>query len=69
MEKIRQSAIVINVFDVKELNRDDLWYDLSRLPSGEIPVVIAGNKIDQGSENQESEFSGVENVLFISAKE
>src|SRR5205814_8646406 len=69
MEKIRQSAIVIYVFDVKEMNREDLWYDLSRLPSGEIPVVITGNKIDQDPENHESEFSGVENLLFISAKE
>lgn len=70
MEKIRQSAIVIYVFDVREMSRDDLIYDLSRLPLKEIPVIAVGNKIDgEVSGNFETEYSSVENLLFISAKE
>ncbi|MGB3074583.1 MAG: tRNA modification GTPase, partial [Chitinophagales bacterium] len=68
MEKIRQSAMLLYVFDVKDMNREDLLYDLSRLPVGEIPVLVVGNKIDgEEARNLPEEFHDVPNILFISA--
>ncbi len=70
MEKIRQSALLLYVFDVKEMNREDLLYDLSRLPAGDIPVIILGNKTDgEESRNLKQEYYEIPNLLFISAKE
>ena len=69
MEKIRQSALVLYVFDVKEMNREDLLYDLSRLPAGDIPVIILGNKTDgEESRNLKQEYYEIPNLLFISAR-
>ncbi|MBK9730541.1 MAG: tRNA uridine-5-carboxymethylaminomethyl(34) synthesis GTPase MnmE [Chitinophagaceae bacterium] len=68
MEKIRQSAMLLYVFDVKDMNREDLLYDLSRLPVAEIPVLVVGNKMDgEASRNLPEEFHDVPNILFISA--
>ncbi|HUM46698.1 MAG TPA: tRNA uridine-5-carboxymethylaminomethyl(34) synthesis GTPase MnmE [Chitinophagales bacterium] len=70
MEKIRQSALLLYVFDVKDMNRDDLLYDLSRLPTGDIPVMVIGNKIDgEEARDLHGEFSEVPNVSFISAQQ
>lgn len=69
MEKIRQSALLLYVFDVKDMNREDLMYDLSRLPVGDIRVIVVGNKID-GEELPalQQQFNDLPNVLFISAQ-
>lgn len=70
MEKIRQSAMVIYVFDVNEISFDDLLVDLSRLPSNDIPVIAVGNKIDEISEEKLlKKMEGFKNLLFISARE
>lgn len=70
MEKIRQSALVLYVFDVKDLNREDLLYDLSRLPSGDIPVLAVGNKTDgEETRNLPLEYAGVPELLFVSARD
>lgn len=70
MEKIRQSALVLYVFDVQELNREDLLYDLSRLPAGDIPLLSVGNKMDEAiNADLTAAFSDMPDVLFVSAKE
>ncbi len=70
MEKIQQSAMVLYVFDVNELNRESLTNDLSRLPSNKIPVIAVGNKMDEAAtENLNEKFNGTGNLLFISAKQ
>lgn len=70
MEKIRQSALLLYVFDVKDMNREDLLYDLSRLPVGNIPVLVVGNKSDgETVADLHTAFYDVPNILFISAKE
>ncbi|MCY7410586.1 MAG: tRNA uridine-5-carboxymethylaminomethyl(34) synthesis GTPase MnmE [Chitinophagales bacterium] len=70
MEKISESAIVIYVFDVNEMNADDLKKDLAQLPLRKIETIVVGNKIDGVvNRNLESDYSSVENILFISAKQ
>ena len=70
MEKIRQSALLLYVFDVKDMNREDLLYDLSRLPVGNIPVLVVGNKSDgEIMADLHAAFYDVPNIFFISAKE
>ncbi|MBX7108619.1 MAG: tRNA uridine-5-carboxymethylaminomethyl(34) synthesis GTPase MnmE [Chitinophagales bacterium] len=69
MEKIRQSALLMYVFDVKDMNREDLLYDLSRLPVKDIPVMVVGNKAeDETTDSLHAVFYDVPNILFISAK-
>ncbi len=70
IEKISESAIVIYVFDVNEMNADDLNKDLAQLPLNKIETIVVGNKIDGiVNRNLESEYNSIENLLFISAKQ
>jgi tRNA modification GTPase len=70
MEKIRQSAIVLYLFDVNTLKPDELKKDLSVLSHHNLSLIAVGNKIDNAkSHKPETEFSSFKNILFISAKE
>jgi tRNA modification GTPase len=70
MEKIRQSSIVLYLFDVNELDKKQLLTDINSLHLQQIPSIIVGNKIDERSqENFNEKFNGVSNLIFISAKE
>ncbi len=70
MEKIRQSAIVLYLFDVNTLKPGDLQKDLSALSLRNLSLIPVGNKIDSAKNHKpETEFSSVKNILFISAKE
>ena len=70
MEKIRQSAIVLYVFDVNTLTPADLKTDLAALSLHNLSIIPVGNKIDAVENiNREADFFSVNNVLFISAKE
>jgi tRNA modification GTPase len=68
MEKIRQSAIVIYLFDVNEMNEDEVIKDVQKLNLKDIPFLIAGNKIDQVNKSLKS-FSNLSNSIFVSAKQ
>jgi tRNA modification GTPase len=71
METIRQSAIVIYLFDVRELtSRElDLALDELRATVGNAQLLIVGNKIDKKNLDEiRDEFPDFE-ALFISAKE
>jgi tRNA modification GTPase len=70
MEKIRQSALVMYLFDVNDMSKEDLLSDLSRLPVADIPVLAVGNKIDDAPINEvQKKFDGIPHLIFISAKE
>lgn len=45
-EKIRQSSIIIYVFDCTQLNEMDVIEDIKQLHAGDIPVLLIANKID-----------------------
>lgn len=72
MEKIRQSPIIIYLFDVNETSSGELMKELDDLRTHVDPSFIlipVGNKIDQyDNEALEQEFSGVPDLLLISAR-
>ena len=68
LEKIRQSAIVIYVFDVNELDEAELQKDLGRLDAS-VPVIAVGNKSDLVEEDALSKkFSSNGEIVFVSSK-
>ncbi|MFM2135911.1 MAG: tRNA uridine-5-carboxymethylaminomethyl(34) synthesis GTPase MnmE [Bacteroidota bacterium] len=72
MEKIRQSPVIIYLFDVNETSCGDLQEQLDELRNQVNPTFLllpVGNKIDQyETEELEAEYRSVSNVLLISAK-
>jgi tRNA modification GTPase len=72
MEKINQSALLLYVFDVDNLEPEELQYDVDSLYKPGIPAVVVANKIDL-SKNYRDQFQPYlpENVTLagISAKE
>ena len=66
MEKIKQSALVMYVFDVNELSQQELEQDLQKLESP-VPVIIVGNKIDKGDPELSQSFIDRHNVILISS--
>jgi len=70
-EKIQQSFIIIYMFDVREVTRAELELTLEEIKPkvAGSQMVIVGNKIDKEDEAAlKSEFSGIDDILFISAK-
>ena len=65
-EKIRQSAIVIYVFDVSEMTSEDLEKDLARLENASIPLLVVGNKVDKISSSDRMTQSHP--ITYISSK-
>ncbi|MFM9028688.1 MAG: GTP-binding protein, partial [Bacteroidota bacterium] len=72
MEKIRQSPIILYLFDVNENSAGELLKELEELRKHVDPsfiLVPVGNKIDQyDTESLENEFKGIQDLLLISAK-
>lgn len=70
LEKIRQSTIVIYIFDVNEISLEELKKDFEKLKNDKINLLFAGNKIDKSDlKNYEQKFNGLKNLILISAKE
>ena len=72
LDAIRNSAIVIYLFDAHELSSRDLSEELNRLKEhiGNSQLLIVCNKIDIEDLNSlQQEFSSFDNLLFISARE
>ncbi|MEY4593665.1 MAG: hypothetical protein RIQ47_75 [Bacteroidota bacterium] len=73
MEKIRQSPVVIYLFDVNETSSGELRLELNQLKQEIDPnfiVLPVGNKIDhQQVDALEDEFKSIPDILLVSAKE
>ncbi len=69
MEKIKQSAIVVYLFDINDTNQKKLSTDLTELNMGEIPTLLVANKIDGGDQLIQKQYTDFPNILFISSKE
>lgn len=71
-EKIKQSAIVIYLFDVHEISSTELKNTIDELKTktGEAQLVIVANKIDKEDEAYtRQEYKAFPEILYISAKE
>jgi len=68
MEKIRQSAVVIYLFDVSTVSADEVKRDVEKLHLNTIPSLIVANKTDVTDEaTVKKKFENIAS-LFISAK-
>jgi tRNA modification GTPase len=70
-EAIKKSAIVIYLFDAHELSAGDLKLEIELIKDhiGTSQLVVVANKIDvEGEEEVKKEFSGLEPIIYISAK-
>ena len=69
MEKISQSALVIYLFDVTELSKEELEKDIAQLHK-EVPVLVVGNKTDLATGiDLKTKFNIDQEILFISSKD
>lgn len=71
-EKIKQSAIVIYLFDVHEITPRELSMILDEVRTHlhDSQLLVVGNKMDvEGEESLRKEFVNYPEILFISAKE
>jgi tRNA modification GTPase len=72
LQAMQKSAIVIYLFDAHELSRRDLEIEVEKITEhiGTSQLLIVCNKIDTEDLNDlQKEFMGVDDLLFISAKE
>jgi tRNA modification GTPase len=67
LQKMKQADIVLYLFDVNEMAPEELEEVARDMKEQNINYLLVGNKIDQENELRE-EFSQVNGVLFISAK-
>ncbi len=72
MEKIRESAILIYVFDVLETSAEEIAGDLKKLSRDGLTILLAPNKMDLNPytkpEDYISEWVDAEHIIPISAK-
>ncbi|MBL0104525.1 MAG: tRNA uridine-5-carboxymethylaminomethyl(34) synthesis GTPase MnmE [Bacteroidetes bacterium] len=72
-EKMKQSPIVLYMFDLNETGAADLKLELDEVKKNvhdEIRLYPIGNKVDKTNlERTQSEYKDFDNILFISAKE
>jgi tRNA modification GTPase len=73
-EKLRQSPVIIYLFDVNETTAASLKEELDELKKNihmeNYKLILAGNKVDQsGQDNQQISKAGNQQIIFISAKE
>ncbi len=67
--KMQQADVVIYLFDVAELRVEDLKTIARELKDQQTACLLVGNKVDASDEQMAKEkFSGIEQVIFISAK-
>ena len=47
MEKIRESALLIYVFDVAQMRPEMVWEDLEKLQTTQLNIIVVANKMDR----------------------
>ncbi len=69
MEKLRQSAIAVFLFDVEEVSLEEVQADLENFKVKEVPFLLVGNQIDKSEKDYKTAFAPLGEVLFISSKD
>ena len=70
MQKIKQASIVLYLFDAYEMSAKEVSGDLNKLGNNNgIAVIPIANKVDiEDEDTYQKKFNGIDNMLFISAK-
>lgn len=67
--KMRSADIVLYIFDVKEVSKQELFVIINKLKENKNKLILVGNKSDEADiEILKKGFSPIENLHFISAK-
>ncbi len=69
-EKIRQSAIVIYLFELNILSPEEVKTDMDKLREDGVPLLVVANKSDQVDESRLNDFTSIieDKIVSISAK-
>lgn len=69
LKQIEQSALMLYVFDVNELNEEEVLSDLQKLNRSDITTICVANKCEQKDyEILKTDYEKIPDILFISAK-
>ena len=70
-DKISKAQLIIYLFDVNEMDRQELEKDVQLLQKNERPLLLVGNKIDRNSNLQavKEKFKAFDDIVFVSSKE
>lgn len=69
LQKMKQADVVVYLFDVNEISEKELTSVINEMKEQDSNYLLAGNKIDAKDEKEiRNKFSGIEGVIFISAK-
>lgn len=69
LEKMRAANVVMYLFDVNEIDANDLQNIVNGFTKENIQHILIGNKIDGKEALVKQQFASFENIIFISAKE
>jgi len=69
LQKMKQADMVLYLFDVNEIDSAELKSTIDELKGKEIKFLLVGNKIENNERKAKENFSAVEGIIFISAKE
>ncbi len=67
-EKIRQSGILIYVFDAASMTKEEVLHDLKILNRENAPLLLIGNKTDLVNADTLTSFDFADETIFISSK-
>jgi len=67
-EKIRQSGILIYVFDAASMTKEEVLQDVKILNRENAPLLLVGNKIDLVQRDALTSFDFTDETIFISSK-
>lgn len=69
LQKMKQADVVVYLFDVNEILEKELRSVIAEMKEEHINYLLTANKIDLKDEKEiRNKFSGIEGVIFISAK-
>lgn len=68
LEKIKESDVIIHLFDVNETSSRELLETVMQFDRDGLKYVLAGNKSDLVNSNSKNDIAGIPGVILISAK-
>lgn len=68
LDKMKQADIVLYIFDVNDLDFEELKSIKAELDQQNLNYLLVANKVDVNAEADRQKFSGLPGIIFISAK-
>ncbi|MES2004955.1 MAG: tRNA uridine-5-carboxymethylaminomethyl(34) synthesis GTPase MnmE [Bacteroidota bacterium] len=69
LEKMRSANVVIYLFDVNEIDADELQVVVNDFKKEQLQYILIGNKTDGKTDSVQKKFAGYSDIVFISAKD